>query len=162
MKSEPLPSDTPVLIVQSKGKRKKKRRTKRRRPQFQIPRRGRPQVEDYSAYLLSDHWKAKRQEAFKYHGPACHECGATESLVVHHMTYRRLGREKMKDLRILCGPCHRLYHKDKPDDGWERTKYDDWPVADTGTAIVREYAPLLYGRPVGSGWPVTVEGAQRG
>jgi hypothetical protein len=40
------------------------------------------------------------------------------------------------------------------DEARVRPEYDDWPVADTGTAIVREYDPLLYGRPVGSGWQI--------
>ena len=50
----------------------------------------------------------------------------------------------------------------KPDPTpWVRPAYDDWPVL-SETTVVREYDPLLYGRPVGSGWPVTVDGAQQG
>jgi hypothetical protein len=32
---------------------------------------------------------------------------------VHHLTYVRLGREKMKDLRILCKGCHANEHEGK-------------------------------------------------
>jgi hypothetical protein len=29
---------------------------------------------------------------------------------VHHRTYERIGHEKLSDLCLLCGPCHRLFH----------------------------------------------------
>ena len=47
------------------------------------------------------------------------------------------------------------------DEARVRPAYDDWPVL-SETTVVREYDPLLYGRPVGSVWPVTVAEAQKG
>jgi hypothetical protein len=30
---------------------------------------------------------------------------------VHHLSYRRLGREQMRDLVLLCLPCHDRVHR---------------------------------------------------
>jgi 5-methylcytosine-specific restriction endonuclease McrA len=68
----------------------------------------------YSEYLRSDRWAAKRSAALKHHGHRCGICGSVRSLEVHHLTYKRLGREKMKDLQVLCCDCHRIRHEDKP------------------------------------------------
>lgn len=93
-----------------KGKSKKKRRGKssaetRERTDWT----GR-----YREYLQSRQWRAKKKIAYDYHGRKCHDCGAERGLEVHHKTYKRLGREKMKDLEILCGACHRIRHEGKP------------------------------------------------
>ena len=68
----------------------------------------------YVEYLRSDQWAAKRRAAMKHHGRKCGVCGSVRSLEVHHLTYKRLGHERMKDLQILCGDCHRIRHEDKP------------------------------------------------
>jgi len=65
----------------------------------------------YLAYLASPAWKKKRQEAFKSHGRTCQRCGKrARRLHVHHKTYRRLFREEMADLEVLCIPCHKKEH----------------------------------------------------
>lgn len=76
--------------------------------------RAKSQVLDYAAYLRSAHWRAKRNEALEYHGAACDQCGTEDDLQVHHKTYARLGREKMKDLQILCADCHTKLHEADP------------------------------------------------
>ena len=72
---------------------------------------------DYPAYLQTDHWKSTRREANVRAGWCCENCGLDawhmiqgESLQVHHLTYKRLGREKPRDLRVLCGECHAREH----------------------------------------------------
>lgn len=67
--------------------------------------------QSYSLYLKSEHWKAKRTEAFKHYGDRCNRCGA-DGTQVHHRTYTRLGRELMSDLEVLCGTCHEEHHKE--------------------------------------------------
>jgi 5-methylcytosine-specific restriction endonuclease McrA len=110
-----------------KKKRKKKQPKNQGKPQGKPPKMGRRKrrnrqrrgkrvwVENYGDYLKSPHWLATRKDALDYHGRKCADCGATEPLEVHHVTYKRLGREKMKDLLVLCGACHRIRHEDKPD-----------------------------------------------
>lgn len=84
---------------------------KKKRPSKKNP----PKV-DYHVYINSKAWRKKRDAAFRYWGRICELCGATESVLhVHHLTYARLGREKMKDLQILCADCH-VTHHDMPID----------------------------------------------
>lgn len=66
-------------------------------------------TQGYLDYLKSDAWKRKRQECFAYHGKRCKACGTVRPPIhVHHLDYRRLGRESVKhDLMPLCMPCHR-------------------------------------------------------
>jgi 5-methylcytosine-specific restriction endonuclease McrA len=68
---------------------------------------------DYREYIASPAWKCKRAEAIKHHGSKCNICGGKSYLQVHHLTYERLGREKMTDLEVLCRFCHGLEHEDK-------------------------------------------------
>lgn len=88
----------------------KKKKRGRKKPKPKLP----AQPFDYIAYLKSAHWRAKRKETLKYHGPKCDKCGTDENLQVHHKTYARLGREKMKDLQILCQTHHNELHEADP------------------------------------------------
>lgn len=65
---------------------------------------------DYYEYIKSDKWKKKREHRLKQLGNKCKRCSSTYKLNVHHLTYKRLGREKSKDLTVLCNTCHNFYH----------------------------------------------------
>lgn len=65
---------------------------------------------DYDAYMQSDEWKSIREARLKKDNYRCHLCGGTDNLVVHHLTYDRLGREKLSDLITLCSACHEKQH----------------------------------------------------
>ncbi len=66
----------------------------------------------HHAYLKSSEWKARRGAALARAGGRCQDCGATRNLHVHHLTYKRHGREEARDLRVLCASCHRRRHRD--------------------------------------------------
>jgi hypothetical protein len=68
----------------------------------------------YTNYLKSQSWKDKRIEAIHHHGSMCQGCKCElpfNLIEVHHITYERLGNEKMSDLRIYCKSCHEEEHK---------------------------------------------------
>ncbi len=69
---------------------------------------------DYAAYLRTPHWQRTRRAALRRAGYACQDCSAQgewdQPLETHHLTYKRLGREKPRDLRVLCDDCHREVH----------------------------------------------------
>lgn len=67
----------------------------------------------YEEYINSKAWKHKRAEALRYYGAFCSVCGSKHDLHVHHLSYKRLGREKMKDLEVLCDGCHANLHEGK-------------------------------------------------
>ncbi len=64
----------------------------------------------YSEYLNSDEWKNIRDIRMMYDKEICSDCynHATE---VHHITYQRLGNEKLGDLVSLCNLCHKKRHQ---------------------------------------------------
>lgn len=64
----------------------------------------------YAEYLLTPEWQETRRAALKRAGFACQVCNTGERLHVHHRTYERRGAELARDLIVLCGPCHALYH----------------------------------------------------
>ena len=64
----------------------------------------------YLEYLQSDHWVDLRKRYAKSHDQVCVVCGATENLHLHHKTYKRLGKERFKDLVYLCSQCHSEVH----------------------------------------------------
>jgi 5-methylcytosine-specific restriction endonuclease McrA len=65
----------------------------------------------YLDYLKSPEWASTKRRAFAKHGYRCARCEATSKLHVHHKTYKRLGRERLSDLEILCSDCHEKQHK---------------------------------------------------
>jgi hypothetical protein len=64
----------------------------------------------YLKYIKSPQWFGKRQEAFAHYGRKCKNCKSTNQLEVHHLSYRHLGYEPMKELMILCRKCHEAIH----------------------------------------------------
>lgn len=68
---------------------------------------------DYWKYIESKAWKKRREWAFRKLGRCCRDCRSKDDLHVHHKHYRRLGRERLKDLEILCFDCHSIRHEDK-------------------------------------------------
>jgi len=65
---------------------------------------------DYKEYLLSKKWSWYRIKILKRDNFQCSECESKENLNVHHLTYRNLGNEQMKDLITLCNKCHKKAH----------------------------------------------------
>lgn len=65
----------------------------------------------YELYLTSDHWRELRQKVLERDGHACSQCPVRARLHVHHLTYERMGRERLDDLVTLCEDCHRKVHR---------------------------------------------------
>lgn len=68
---------------------------------------------DYKKYLLSDEWKALRGLVLEKFDFMCVLCKERKFLDIHHLTYRRRGRERLTDLVSLCRICHFATHKTK-------------------------------------------------
>jgi hypothetical protein len=63
---------------------------------------------DYAAYLKSEHWNGFRNRILRK-SPHCRVCGVP-ARAVHHLSYRRLGRESPADVTTVCVRCHDLLH----------------------------------------------------
>lgn len=65
---------------------------------------------DYQEYLLSDHWEKMRRRALYHDGYKCADCMTAETLQIHHLSYLRIGHERMTDLITVCESCHLARH----------------------------------------------------
>ena len=63
---------------------------------------------DYKGYIKSSTWKERKEKKIKEN--KCSLCGTTKGLQAHHINYKRLGKEYVKDLTLLCGKCHLAVH----------------------------------------------------
>lgn len=69
---------------------------------------------EYVAYLKSPEWLAKRRLLTRQYGSRCTCCDSIPTsgnpLDLHHLTYERLGNERLEDLTVVCRKCHDLIH----------------------------------------------------
>ena len=65
---------------------------------------------EYTKYMESAEWIAKRNLVLKRDGFVCKRCGNAKNLAVHHITYANLGHEDLDDLVTLCKDCHGHLH----------------------------------------------------
>ena len=93
-------------------------------PTFRAPAKPPPPAHltpEYFAYLDSPEWREKREGILERNGWACEWCMEVNATQIHHLTYRRFGRESSLDLLALCADCHR-----KADDA--RHRFTDWAI----------------------------------
>lgn len=70
---------------------------------------------DYKTYIRSPEWAAKRDEFLAWdnlRSRRCCVCKAPRApgFHVHHLTYNRLGAERLKDLTLVCPEHHDAIH----------------------------------------------------
>lgn len=64
-----------------------------------------------AAARKSDHWRALKAQARTQGGDRCAYCKGRDRLELHHLTYVRLGKERLEDVILLCQACHAWQHK---------------------------------------------------
>jgi hypothetical protein len=68
-----------------------------------------PWKQRYLEHIKSARWADLKQKVIKRRGHQCERCANTQcALDLHHEHYRTFGRERQKDVRLLCRPCHRI------------------------------------------------------
>jgi len=77
----------------------------------------------YNEYMQSTEWRVIRSLKLEAAGDRCEHrtlifwrCNERRRLEVHHRNYRRLGRERPSDLKVLCKAHHRQA------DNWRKIK----------------------------------------
>lgn len=66
---------------------------------------------DYDEYIHSVRWYETRRRYRASNRPQdCQLCGSTKQIALHHLTYERVGNERLDDLLPLCNDCHQLVH----------------------------------------------------
>lgn len=67
--------------------------------------------DSYDHYLRSPEWQALRVRHADEFGDSCGLCEVDEGIrQLHHMTYERVGQERLTDLVRLCANCHQMVH----------------------------------------------------
>lgn len=61
---------------------------------------------DYPRYLASREWAVLKEQVRKRSGNKCERCFAAPYQQTHHVTYERIGHERLDDLLGLCRDCH--------------------------------------------------------
>lgn len=77
--------------------------------------------DEYTSYMASARWAQKRAWKLEAVGHRCEKCGQSKYsgvLDVHHLTYDRLGHERLEDLQVLCKQCHEGADIDR----WQRER----------------------------------------
>lgn len=65
----------------------------------------------YQYFLNSSQWKKKRNRILQGRGNTCFICQEqSEFIHIHHAKYGEWGKEKDKDLIVLCEDCHLTLH----------------------------------------------------
>ena len=64
----------------------------------------------YIDYLKSEEWKVLREKILTRDNFICQKCKHEKATSVHHLTYKRLGRELLEDLISVCRSCHFSLH----------------------------------------------------
>lgn len=75
------------------------------------PRRQRLWFDLYAQYLESPEWRTLRARVIE-RDERCRRCFLPGE-VVHHLTYERIGAERLGDLFFLCTSCHEEAHRTK-------------------------------------------------
>lgn len=81
----------------------------------------------YDEYLQSEHWKSFKKKYRSSGLPLrCKVCGLGP-IQLHHVTYERLGKENVTDVRALCRFHHTEVHRILKEHG-ERVQKTDWAI----------------------------------
>ena len=80
----------------------------------------------YENYIKSKAWFSFRRDYILKYGRNCQLCEIKTGKHLHHMTYKRLGKEKETDVLFLCEDCHfRIHYGEK---GIKTTKTKEMTV----------------------------------
>ena len=66
----------------------------------------------YSDYLKTPQWQRRAERCKQRAGYKCERCGAAGvTLHAHHLSYKRVGKERESDLLAVCVDCHADIHQ---------------------------------------------------
>lgn len=90
---------------------------------------------DYKKYIESHpYWQKVRAARFKFDEGRCVVCHAdltNGQYQTHHLDYRHLGNEHIRDVITLCPTCHTLFHRNwAKQTYWQGKESGHWEVFD--------------------------------
>lgn len=90
---------------------------------------------DYEEYITNHpHWQKVRRTRFEFDGCRCAICHRDlrgELYQTHHLSYQRLGSERIRDVITLCENCHHEFHRNwTQPQFWKSKGKGHWDVFD--------------------------------
>lgn len=90
---------------------------------------------DYNEYIRSHpRWQTMRKARFEFDGGRCVICHKdlhNAPYQTHHLSYQRLGHERMRDVITLCNQCHTDFHQSwSKSYFWKGKEEGHWDVYD--------------------------------
>ena len=61
---------------------------------------------NYRKYLASREWAVLKEKVRVRSGGICERCFMAPHVQTHHVTYERMGHERLEDLEGVCEDCH--------------------------------------------------------
>lgn len=71
---------------------------------------------EYQVYLASREWALLKEQVRARSGGRCESCPDGAHDQTHHLTYERIGRERIEDLLGVCEACHQFLSAKSDDD----------------------------------------------
>lgn len=89
----------------------------------------------YGEYIKKHpHWQKVRRARFEFDEKQCVVCHRDltgEPYQTHHLSYQRLGRERLRDVVTMCDSCHHAFHRNwVRSQFWEGKEEGHWDVYD--------------------------------
>lgn len=90
---------------------------------------------DYKEYIHTHpHWQKVRKTRYDFDGGKCVICHrdlAGEPYQTHHLSYARLGHERIRDVVTLCDSCHHTFHQNwSQSNFWKGKEGGHWEIYD--------------------------------
>jgi len=99
---------------------------------------------NYKQYLASREWALRKRQVRERSWGRCERCAAPQE-AAHHLTYERLGNERLEDLLAVCDACHEYLSGLRPDDPAtekrKNTQEIDWALALIRASIAEGHDP---------------------
>ena len=68
----------------------------------------------YVRHINSPYWKELKKKVIARRGERCEMClKSGQQLDLHHKHYKTFGRERQKDVQLLCRPCHKIADQER-------------------------------------------------
>lgn len=89
----------------------------------------------YNEYIRKHpRWQKVRRARFDFDNgkcAICHKDLTNDVYQTHHLSYQRLGRERIRDVLTLCDDCHHIFHQNwHRSDFWKGKEDGHWDIFD--------------------------------
>lgn len=108
---------------------------------------------NYGRYLASREWAVLKVKVRQRSGGICERCRMAPHEETHHVTYERIGRERLEDLQGVCHRCHQFVSGKSDSDPCSPPVFED-PILET-QRLDHDAQPSITGTALAKGMAVS-------